>query len=157
MWHLTRDTLHVTSDTLHLTPDMWHMIQDMWHMTCDTWWGMNILSKCQLPSSFGLGSRVSWSFWMKGSPTQWMNEWINDKGVYRTSPATPSLLNIGTTLHVRLLVANFADERGQTDIQKIFWLTDRQTGRETYRQTDRQNWFVPPLLGKSCCSWTTIV
>ena len=58
----------------------------------------------------------------------------------------------------------------QTD-RKIDRLTDRQTGRETYRQTDRQtdrptyrlypflrqNWFVPQLLGQSCCSWTNIV
>ena len=40
-------------------------------------------------------------------------------------------------LHVRLLVANCADERGQTDRQK-----DRQTDRQTDRQrdilTDRQ-------------------
>ena len=40
-------------------------------------------------------------------------------------------------LHVRLLVANCADERGQTDRQK-----DRQTNRQTDRQrdieTDRQ-------------------
>ena len=42
------------------------------------------------------------------------------------------------SLHVRLLVANCADERGQTDGQKTYRLSDRQTGRETYRQTDRQ-------------------
>ena len=37
----------------------------------------------------------------------------------------------GTSLHVCLLVANFADERGQTDRQK-----DRQTDRKTDRQRD---------------------
>ena len=28
---------------------------DTWHLTCDTWWGVNILSRFQLPSSNGLG------------------------------------------------------------------------------------------------------
>ena len=37
----------------------------------------------------------------------------------------------GTSLHVCLLVAYCADERGQTDRQK-----DRQTDRETDRQRD---------------------
>ena len=75
-----------------------------------------------------------------------------------------------STLHARLLVANCADERGQTDRQKDIQTdrqtdrqrdiqTDRQTDRLTYRQYPflRQNWFVPPLLGQSCCSWTNIV
>ena len=41
------------------------------------------------------------------------------------------------TLHVRLLVANCADERGQTDRQKNIQ-TDRQTDRQRDIQTDRQ-------------------
>ena len=40
-------------------------------------------------------------------------------------------------LHVRLLVANCADERGQTDRQKDIQ-TDRQTDRQRDIQTDRQ-------------------
>ena len=40
-------------------------------------------------------------------------------------------------LHVRLLVANRADERGQTDRQKDIQ-TDRQTDRQRDIQTDRQ-------------------
>ena len=73
-------------------------------------------------------------------------------------------------LHVRLLVANCADEREQTDRQKDRQ-TDRQIDRQrdikTYGYTDRltdrqypflsQNWSVPPLLGQSCCSWTNLV
>ena len=39
----------------HMTCDTWHMACDMWHMSCDTWWGVNILSKFQLSSSYGLG------------------------------------------------------------------------------------------------------
>ena len=60
-------------------------------------------------------------------------------------------------------MANCADVRGQTDIQKDR-LTDRQTDNQkdihTYRQTDRltdrqypflsQNWFVWPLPGQFC-------
>ena len=44
------DNWHLTPDTWHLTPDTWHMTHDMWHMV-----GGNILSKVQLPSSYGLG------------------------------------------------------------------------------------------------------
>ena len=57
-------------------------------------------------------------------------------------------------LHVRLLVANCADERGQTDRQKGRQ-TDRQTdSRETYRQTDRKTDIqtVPFPLQKLVCS-----
>ena len=39
------------------------------------------------------------------------------------------------SLNVRLLVAYCADERGQTHRQKTHRLTERQTGREIYRQT----------------------
>ena len=28
------------------------MTLHMWRMKCDTWWGVNILSKCQLPSFY---------------------------------------------------------------------------------------------------------
>ena len=69
MWHLTRDTLHVT-------PDKWHLTHDMWHLTYDTWWGVNILSKFQLPSSYGLGVMMIRRFVGKGSLTESMNEWI---------------------------------------------------------------------------------
>ena len=46
------------------------------------------------------------------------------------------VLGRSTTLHVRLLVANCADERGQTDRQKNIQ-TDRQTDRQRDIQTDR--------------------
>jgi hypothetical protein len=52
---------------------MWHLTPDMWHVKCDTWWGVNILSKLQLPTS------------------EWLNQSINHKGVYRTAPATRGL------------------------------------------------------------------
>ena len=52
----------------------------------------------QVPSSYGLGWTVSWIFWTKGSPNESMNKLINDKGVYRTAPATPGLLNSGTVV-----------------------------------------------------------
>ena len=43
---------------------------------------------------------------------------------------------ISLTLHVRLLGANCADERGQTDRQKDIQI-DRQTDRQRDIQTDR--------------------
>ena len=62
MWHLTHDTWHVTPDTWHLTGATWHLTRDTWHLTCDTWWGVKILSKFQLPSSYGLGLTVPWIY-----------------------------------------------------------------------------------------------
>ena len=52
MWHVTRDTWYVTCDT--------------WHVTCDTWREVNILSKLQVPRSYGLEGKVSWRFGGKG-------------------------------------------------------------------------------------------
>ena len=137
MWHVTCDMWHMTHDTWHKTLDMWHMTydrweevnllskcqlpssyglgvrDDMWHLTCDTWhvtpdtwhmtpniWDvsrdtqgvMKIVSKFQLPRSFGLGVKVSWRFWTKGWLAEWMNESIIDEAVCRTAPATPGLL-----------------------------------------------------------------
>ena len=69
-----------------MTPDTWHMTHDMWHML-----GVNILSKFQLPSSYGLGLTVFWRYFGKRL-TQWLNQSINYEAVYRTAPATPGLL-----------------------------------------------------------------
>ena len=63
---MTYDTWHGTPDTWHLTRDKWHVTRDTWHLPCDTWWGVNILSKCQLPSSYGLVVMMFWRFGGKG-------------------------------------------------------------------------------------------
>ena len=60
------DMGHLTRDTWHVTPDMWHLTCDMWQLTYDTWWGVNIISKFQLPSSYGLEERA-----------HLVNEWMN--------------------------------------------------------------------------------
>ena len=59
--------LHLTLDTWHVTHDTWRVTRDMWHVTCDTWWGVNIITKCQLPSSFGLWFMI---FWRLGGKTR---------------------------------------------------------------------------------------
>ena len=69
------------------------MACDTGHVTCDTWREVNILSKFQVPGSYGLEMKVSWGFGGKGSLNEWMNELINDCGVCRT----PGLLNIAST------------------------------------------------------------
>ena len=43
MWHMTCD----------MKCDMWHVKGDTWHMKCDMLWGVSILSKFHLPSSYG--------------------------------------------------------------------------------------------------------
>ena len=72
---------------------MWHETRDMWHMTCDRWGEVKLLSKCQLPSSYGLGVKVFWRYFLQRI-TDSDYKLINHEGVCRTSPATPGLLNI---------------------------------------------------------------
>ena len=68
MWHVTRDTWHVTHDT-------WHVTRDPWHVTRDTFGGVNILSKCQLPSSYCLWFMILWRYFRKRM-NHLINEWI---------------------------------------------------------------------------------
>ena len=75
------------SDLLYVTCDMWPVTHDIWYVTCDTLWGVNILTKFQLPSSYGLKT-VFWKYFHKGS----VSLLINYKGVCRSAPATPGLL-----------------------------------------------------------------
>ena len=65
-----------------------------WYVSCDTKTVVNILLKVQVPSSNGLGVMTFWSLGGKGSVSEWVNWLISDKGVCRTTPATPGLLNI---------------------------------------------------------------
>ena len=83
---------HVTRDMWHVTRDMRHVTCDMWHMTRNLFGGMNILCKFQLPNSYRLWFMVLWRSGGKGSLSEWMNQWINHKAVYKTAPATPGLL-----------------------------------------------------------------
>ena len=119
MWHLTPDTWHLTHET-------WHVICDMWHVTCDTWRGVNFLSKFQLPRSFSLGWTVSWRFWTKG----WFNEWMSDKGLWRTARASPGLLisidntmTMGHEPQIRdLVIFGFHKKTKKSRIKKMHFL-----------------------------------
>ena len=53
--------------------DMGHMTHDVWQVICDMLLRVNILSKLQLPSSYGVGRTVSWRYFNKSWPTEWMN------------------------------------------------------------------------------------
>ena len=58
----------------HVTHEMWHVTRDMWHFTCDTQGVVNIVSKCQVPSSKGLEVGCFEEMEEKGDL---INEWIN--------------------------------------------------------------------------------
>ena len=75
----------------YLTPDTWHVTHDICHMTHRGWWPL-----CQNFKSLALqfGHNDVLKIWRKRSLTDWMNESINDKGVYRTAPATPGQGNM---------------------------------------------------------------
>ena len=86
-----------------MTPDPWHMTHDVWqetcdkrHVTCDMWWKVNILSKCQVPSSNGLGVKVFWSYFHK----LWVTQFMSGEGVFRTAPASPGLLITLKDMHL---------------------------------------------------------
>ena len=72
----------------HVTCDTWQVTHDMRHVTCDMLWGVTILSKFQLPNSFGLLFMIFWRLGGKGS----LNEWIKHEADCRTAPATLGLL-----------------------------------------------------------------
>ena len=86
----------MTSDMWHGTCDMRHVTHDRWYVTFDTWWEVKILSKVQVPSSNNLGVMMVWRFGGKGSINEWINEWMNNKCVCITTPATPGLLKIAS-------------------------------------------------------------
>ena len=75
---------HVTCDMWHVTRDIWHM----WHATCDLLWGMNILSKFQLPTSSDLWFMIFWRLGGKG----WLSHLMSNEADCRTAPATQGLL-----------------------------------------------------------------
>ena len=60
------NTRCVTCDTLYMT-------RDMCHVTHDWWVEGNLLSKFQLPSSYGLGVKVFWKYFLKRSLTTTAN------------------------------------------------------------------------------------
>ena len=62
-----------------------------WHITCDMLWGVNILSKFQLPSFYCLWFMI---FEDLEEKAHGLNELINYEGVCRTAPANPGLLNM---------------------------------------------------------------
>ena len=102
----------MTSDTWHATRDMWHVTHDMWHVACDMFGGVNILSKFQLPSSYRLWFMILWRSGGKGWITELINEWMNDKAVYRTAPATPGLFNIMTFCVIYILKFHLPSSHG---------------------------------------------
>ena len=66
---------------------MGHLTHDTWHLTPDAW-----LSKFQLPAIMVWDRQC-----LENSEQNYlvlMNEWINDKYVYRTAPATQELVII---------------------------------------------------------------
>ena len=69
---------------------IWHVTCDIWHMTLRGRWTL-----CQNFRSLALMVwKLRWfeEYFHKVSLNQLMNEWISEKGVCKTAPATPGLL-----------------------------------------------------------------
>ena len=75
MWHKTHD---IWPDTQHLTPHTRQLTPDIWHLTYDMWWWVNILSKVQPSSSYGLLVMMFWRFGGKGWLADWLNESVTE-------------------------------------------------------------------------------
>ena len=54
---------------------MWYVTCDMWHLTHDRNGKVNLLSKCQLFCSYGLGMKVCWRYFHKPSLSELINHW----------------------------------------------------------------------------------
>ena len=78
MWQVTRDMWHVTRDTLYVTPDTWQV------------GGGEPSLKISAPYFLRFGIEGLMKIFSQ-IMTYWINEWVNDKGVYKTAPATPGL------------------------------------------------------------------
>ena len=74
------------------------MIRDIWHMTCDTWHvthggGWTISKNFRSPALKVWNKQCLEDYEQKDDQlSQWINQWINHKGVCRTALATPGLL-----------------------------------------------------------------
>ena len=72
-----------------MTSYMWQVTYDMWHLTHDTWQVVNIVQKCQVPSSNGLGFMLFDDF---GEKNRSLNQSVDHKDFCRTALATLGLL-----------------------------------------------------------------
>ena len=82
---------YMTPDNWHLTPDTWQLSPDMWQVTCDTWWGVSIFLNVSSPALRVWDKQCLEDSELKDDS---IDESVSNKGVYRTAPATPGLVNI---------------------------------------------------------------
>ena len=88
-WNLTGRPRIGPLDNRPSTPSSFNIIsKTTTKMTWDRWWEVNLLSKCHLPRSHGLGVKEFLKIFHK----VWIAHWLNYKGVCTTAPATPGLL-----------------------------------------------------------------
>ena len=83
----------MTCDMWHLTYDIWHVPHGIWHMTGDRLEEVKLLSKCQLPSSYGLGVRGD--MWHLSCDT-----WHLTHDIWPVSCDTEGVMSIVSTFQV---------------------------------------------------------
>ena len=105
----------VTCDTSYVTPEMWHMV------------GVNILSKFQLPSSFGLGGKVIWRSGGKGLVTRLIDHVINQRrNCSQNSPGyTGSVKNLIHIVHPPWILKRVGLESSGRIPSSLYWKTKR--------------------------------
>ena len=129
----------MTWDMWHVTCDTGQVTHDMWHVTHDRWGEVNLLSKLQLLSSYGLGVKVFWRYFHKWWLTHWLTQLMSDKGVCRTTMATPGLLKTyDNTKYMYLLLKQNLCYLNPFNIKK----KTLKTKLEWMRQHFRGNWQV---------------
>ena len=92
------DMWHLKCDTWHLTCEIWHVTNDMCHVTHRGWW--TLCKNSRSPSLMVWVWRCLEDSELKDDR---LNQWMNNKGVCRTAPATPGLLKILKVLFLLLL------------------------------------------------------
>ena len=103
-----------STDKLHhfVTCDMWHVTGYTGHMTCDMFWGVNILSKFQLPSSYGLWFMVSWRL---GGKADGLTNWPGPGFTGSVKYALHTYLNFMTELTSRVPQGGY--------VEYIYWVS----------------------------------
>ena len=88
----------------HLTCDTWNVTCDMWHDSHGGGWTFS--------QNFSSPALTVWDrqcledFEQKDdSMNEWINEWTNHKGVYRTAPTTPGLLIIILPVNLTITIS----------------------------------------------------
>ena len=115
--------------------------KNIWHMTCC---GRLTLSQNFRSLAHTVRIIMFWRLGEKGWPAELINEWISDKGVFRTAPATPGMLNILKAPSAPFQQIRWGDKRAVTEINFVHvttktWAFSRVFGFKKTEKKQQKN------------------